>query len=454
MKRATADTIDKKAERAERLKKAAQQAAQQATAQPYAEAIVRLSDSVTECLRENPCAHAWKALQARTDAPSALSPEVEQLFAEIHAAQPEESLVLHHLAILRHGRAIQGHLDGKTADPATLADWKAGLAAWATLIGSDSFWQSLSQRWQTRQRRNPGDPLLQGLLAVDLQALRSRIGAQLLRVHVDIAADALERGAVEPARAHFNLLAAAPLDEADIAAAKKSVYQRAVGDVSKLCADDRFGEARKRVENYLRLEPNSAKARGAAVRTAVSEAEYFMQRQDARALPTIRAAAGHAEHEALIADARSGNFTAKETLRDYYTTGCWAVLKATKALGDDEPGRCAELVEAGFQMTDQARVWEPNSADVRTQRIVLAVNGAVADVFHAGGRLQKARSFIRRGLAEDNEHACLHALDAFCHVNEKNLSAANAAMTQARRCNQSNPDENATFLIELFSQLT
>ena len=456
MKRNTEKTIDKAEERRKRLedaaKRAQEEAAQRTQGHPYEEAVVSLSNSLTECLLQNPCAEAWKAMQARTDAAGALSPEVEQLFAEIQAAQPDESLVLHHLAIIRHGRAIQKHLEGQSADPATLEDWKAGLAAWATLIGSDRFWRSLAERWRTRQARHPGDPLLQGLLAVDLDALRRRIGAQLLRVHVDVAVEAIERQ-TEVAKAHFNLLAAAPLDEADIAAAKKSVYQRAVGDVSKLCGEERFGEAKKRIGNYLKLEPGSAKARGAAVRIAVAEAEFFMKRQDEQALSTIRSAAQHAEHAALIADARAGNFTAKETLRDYYTTGCWAVLKATKALSDDQSARCVELIESGFQMTDQARVWEPNSADVRTQRIVLAVNGAVADVFHAGGRLHKARTFIRRGLAEDNEHACLHALEAFCCIQEQDFSAARSAMAKARRCNQSNPDENATFLIQNFPNL-
>jgi hypothetical protein len=121
-------------------------------------------------------------------------------------------------------------------------------------------------------------------------------------------------------------------------------------------------------------------------------------------------------------------------------------------LKHDKVDRCVELVEAGFQMTDHARVWAPNSADVRTQRIVLAIRGAVADLIHGNGRLNKAQSFVRRGLAENDQDACLHALDALCYQKRNENSAAATAIGRARSLNQLKPDDNAAVLIQLFSQ--
>lgn len=399
MKRKTdADREREKKKQEERLQALAARPKQAAPEHPpFDSALQQLSRSLDDACNRNPCFRAWRLLQVGDfDSPRLFSQEAEAVFEELRTQTPDEPLIWHHLAIIRHGRAIEQHMANGACD---VGLWRDGLEAWSKVIEDDRFWEALRGRWQSRAARQPQDALLRRLANVDLESVRRQLPVQLLDLHYDIILQMIAQQRTEVAKAHFELLSKAPFDPQLIEKVKEHVYRAIVGNTSVFCNERNFAEARRRVKNYRALDPASWRALNALLEIATAEINSLLIGGDnAQAAAVAWAEREVAEHPSLrqMPPGNDGE-TLRNTLRDFFFLAGRACLRAGQGVAESSASRAISFCEQAIWFCERAQKFGQREDQMRN--LLNVVYHDIATYCLMERRLADAQRYIDLGLA-------------------------------------------------------
>ncbi|MCA9179144.1 MAG: tetratricopeptide repeat protein [Planctomycetales bacterium] len=309
----------------------------------------------------------------------------------------QDFLVLHHLAIMHHSRAIDLERGSKPAR--SDRDWERSLDLWRRLIGCDAFWARIQD---TASRDRPQH----------VEAVRERLPVSLLRMHYDVALHAATKN--HRAQFHLRLVRKGPFPEEMVNQAQSEVYKEHTTKIEddawspNLLDADRIGAAMEIVEQYLRVDSDCI--------PALSDLLTFQDRLISAWFPEYRAA---------------GDDEAQQN----------QVLRRIQQLGERWKKHIDSLAQSARALDEAAQ-----SKLAQWYRIM-------GDVHMAMERLDAAREFYESGsqlpLESDNVSGCRKGLEdatiyaqleaANRHLEKEEFARAESVLTKVLEAKPGHP---------------
>ena len=378
-----------------------------------------------------------------------------ELFDAILQQNPEDTLALHHLAVIHHGMGFRLHMQQQDA----VVHWRKGIQAWARLVSNDGFWRELRARWQRQLEANADDILARQLLQVDLAAFRRRIPRNILRLHSSLLRDCLSsgpgaaRGRIASdhgvACEHMHLILESQFDAAAIESERRYLFHELVGDVHPLCDAQNFSEARDKVELYLKIDPTYVPAVCAGLQICCLECKSLGANGEnrERRLALLKSAEHLARHAELVRRAESDrDILANDSLRDFHLAYSQAELESGRDTTNDMVRRSSAFDRA---LTQAQRGVKYEHCGHRAHEMIGVVCfwGAIDDINTRGSDLKLARRMIDVGFTANPQDADLAAVNAYYYLRREDEKQFREALEKAEEMNSIANSSAATKII-------
>jgi hypothetical protein len=219
----------------------------------HAEAELRAADRITELAAalsgehapQRPVDRLAHAALSQDGAVHPVTPEALRLWRELDTEAAGDHRSLHHLAIAEHALAYRLELDGDDAAP---EQWRRALRCWARLGADPAFWSDL----RTHLAAVVPDATADDIAGAVAHA-QTQLPAHLLEPHVTRVLQ-LRRGEPERARAHMEILRAAPFAADVIAAARLRLTREAISSVRGLLREDHLDRAVEEARTWAAVD--------------------------------------------------------------------------------------------------------------------------------------------------------------------------------------------------------
>lgn len=204
--------------------------------------------SIRELVRCSRRVRGWQLLQERdpTGKVRGCLPYTDQAIEELsaaHGVSPDDSGLIHHLAVAHHARAWDLELRG---DPRAAREWERALGYWRALSTSGDFWSRMQEK--LRLLDPTADPAV-------LSRARSSLLEDLLDVHVDFIRHYWDMERPDRAVVHVEIVRRAAIAPA----VKKRLTGRIFDDVCSALAGARASRALEAalvpLERFLHVFP-------------------------------------------------------------------------------------------------------------------------------------------------------------------------------------------------------
>ena len=192
-------------------------------------------------------ANAWDLLQERDEDGTARGPlpyteEAIKAFEKLHDADPNNTDIIHHLAIAHHAMAWDMELGGSSDNAAR--EWETALAYWQELAASSVFWEGMKKKLKLCQP--DADP-------APLDQLRNSLVEELLHIHVDFIRHHCELANPDRAETHVRIVQRANIKPALKKKLIHRVYEAMTASVLLAQAQKDYESGLVCVERFLKL---------------------------------------------------------------------------------------------------------------------------------------------------------------------------------------------------------
>jgi hypothetical protein len=180
------------------------------------------------------------------DCAAGLNADTTPALAELklaHERDPDDPVIVHHLAIAQHARAWDLELAG---DARALAAWTEALAWWRLLASSSAFWTALEQKLLACKPRAD--------VAV-VRQLRRDLLEHLMGVHVDFVRHYVEQNAPDRAVGHIEVIRRALLPPVLRTKMTERIFDAMTSIVPESRLRGEFTAALATLERFLSLFP-------------------------------------------------------------------------------------------------------------------------------------------------------------------------------------------------------
>lgn len=212
----------------------------------------RTAAALTDFIRSEEITRAVNCLENHGDASGSLLTYTHEAIAaldNLHRADPDDTTLLHHLAIARHGRAWDWEL---AEDPRAAAEWAEALRLWRKLQTAPIFWEALSTR--LLQLNSKSDD------SAWLDRLRTSLLEQLVGIHVDFVCHWTNKGRNDRALSHVAIIRKAQIPPVARMRLIGLVFQFMTGGVADAWSRKDFPGALSALEAFLKLFPDYSPA--------------------------------------------------------------------------------------------------------------------------------------------------------------------------------------------------
>ncbi len=225
-----------------------------AVARNVIETLDSLESYLTSAMNPNRRALADLGLETMGWTKQAYSPKAFEIWQKQHQLEPDDSLTIHHMAIMHHARAFD--LEAGTNPGAADADWKQAMTFWHRLYESAAFWDGLAAKACSGATNTNG-----------VNELRTVFPQLILAVHYDIAFDD-ETREKRKSRAKFHIALAqnSPFDAAAHASARAAAYEKFILAIPEHVfkpdelREEELAKGTKVIEEYLLYDPGYQRA--------------------------------------------------------------------------------------------------------------------------------------------------------------------------------------------------
>lgn len=398
----------------------------------YLASVRRLNSSLEEYAREHPHVVPFSLLEEATDEARILNPDAAILWQEIAQTMPDDGIAQHHLALIRHGMAFRS-LDLGQHDEESIANWKAGLHHWRTVLQNDDLWNHLTSIWTARRDSRKGEKLAERLLEVDLHAFRRALPEQLLAIHVQIIQDTIA-SSPDAAKAHIKLIRDSGFADREIRDAVNQVYKRTVG-ARKDGAPDQAVAA---LDAYLSIDPHSTRALHDRLRVAIRICSDTSVGYDS-SVAAMKAVQEQARTLKKLVEPNDVDYDrSMDVLREYHLE--WGRRCNQRALQMDDDTKANALYREAFRLVDQACDFERTGVSAKRLLWTLADNMA----FKCSDSTSQAARLLDEAIEKYPNQARLVLARARVRLYEGEFTRAIRDVEQAEQLNRLTMDPEVT----------